>query len=266
METVKTILDAYRMTLPDGNYETGEIFCEKIRGSNMALDYLMEAIEGDRSPKSIMATATKIGMYIPVGVRYGLNSYKFFIDNVRHYENVFQNMNSVLDMRSIMSSADPVKSLSFFADAKIFDVTGNNDCLMIYMDRMEMLSHVVREINVGGNFILKSNDPRMYQKGRVITFDYYGARETLDVSTVLTRIDEKHNVIWVDDTRSQACSTLCVGRLADSISVNITRWENEMSKPIIPSNLVFLLHTIRKLQSQVLKIMESVQDTTNVSI
>jgi len=124
--------------------------------------FLYSVVFSDRHPSTIVQEASKIGMFIPIAKRYGINAYNFYINNINNYEVVFERQNSTYPTHEdIIRSNDKYKLLSMYRDEEIFS---NGHCTIFnYDDRRDMLEKYIKDNYLSlGHFSIDSNSRSIY--------------------------------------------------------------------------------------------------------
>ena len=171
-----------------------------------------------------MMLASKIKMYIPPRQRYGLSTYRFYINNIKYYEYVFNRGTIVLPPtdEEIYLSKDRVSFLLKFYDNEILR-TGYKFSRR-YTDRKEMVEKFIEEnISIYGEFHLTSNSRKAYSsKAKVIMYIDPKGEQTFDTVefSKLINIDNK----CVNNPIGEIFSTLSLRSLRRRILEKFEQW------------------------------------------
>lgn len=150
-------------------YQISTIGCEEAElrniivklSSKKTFQYIYEVVSSNRYPYTIMFIAAKIGMYIPPKLRIGLETYKFFIDNIQFYEHI-KLKQKMPEKTELMYSNNVKEYLFTLRDDMI--LTKGYKFTRNYKNRFEMIDDFYKEnIFKHGNFTLLSNHKKVYE-------------------------------------------------------------------------------------------------------
>ncbi len=225
--------------------------------------YLREVILSDRQPYTIMILASKIGMYIPLSKRFGINTYEFYITNVRYYEKIITRNTEKLKIPSlydIYMVKDRISFLLQYRDDEIIKpeyVFSDN-----YNTRIEMLNIFIKNnVNIYGNFRLECNFRSVYNNDiKLIT--YYNDKLTINYTTneLLDLFDLEYNKLWSCDygyknkDKKYAFNYLCLHMLRQIILEQLHKWNKmDYNYTIDKSNHLFQIfeHLDRILDKEI---------------
>jgi len=221
------VFSAYGLTLTGMDEKTQVIYFQQLHLNKKTCPYLLEVIQSDRHPYTIMKLAHQIGMYIPPQQRTGLKTYQFYLQNIRYYEKVFERYHQpVPDLYELYLAQDPVSILMKFRDEEILLPEFRFD--RNYTDRKQMLTDfIVKNISGHGHFKLDSNSRRSYSsKAKVISYTEPGQKLLYSTSDLLKLIDLRREVIWKDSTYQAAFSRLSLHHLRQQILEKFEQWKH----------------------------------------
>jgi len=211
---------------------------------------LNEAIFSDRHPYTIMKIAGEMGMYIPPKSRLGLAAYRFFIHNLKYYEEVLEQPDPTI--YEIIMATDSVQFLMKFKDHQIlkagYKFTRN------YKDRREMIEQFIQEnILQYGKFQLTTHSRKVYDtKAKTIEYKDHKEKLHFSVNDFLDKVDLKNRRVM--KTQTEAFTNLSLIHLRQQLLKQIEQWyqrdgymQNYISKSL--QNLLNALERI--LQNEV---------------
>lgn len=186
MSYLNDIIKCYDLTIEDLTNEEIDQLLQLIAHSKKTYPFLIQCIESNRYPYTVMVIASKVGMYIPPIKRYGLATYKYFIRNLKYYENVLQRDQTKYmspNIHEIYLSDNPIEYLQKFRDDEILIpgiIFSRN-----YKTRMEMLNRYINENFFShGRFILLGTNKELYNITPLFSFDFKTQRKTIDLTEV----------------------------------------------------------------------------------
>lgn len=152
--------------------------------------YILDVYYSNKHPYTVMIIASKVGMYIPPKKRVGLRAYKFFLDNVKYYENVVERPLSIKEVpfESICLSKNKTQLLSYYRDDEIFrkgykysrDYDDRIKALEFFLD-MNFLKY--------GEFTLLTNNIKAYSsRAKTILYKKGGESIYFSVDELMTDI------------------------------------------------------------------------------
>lgn len=123
---------------------------------------LYTVLFSDRTPNTIVREANKIGMFIPLSKRYGINAFYFFINNINYYEDVLDKEHTRYPSHEdIVRTSNKYQLLSSFTDEEI--IKHGKCSIFNYNDRKEMLNKYIFDNYTSlGQFSIDSNSRRIY--------------------------------------------------------------------------------------------------------
>ncbi len=216
--------------LESSGVSSGQIreLIEHLSSTKRTWSVLQEILESNRHPITVMKIAYKAGMLIPMKRRYGLDAYRHFLENVKYYDLITDEVKS-LDLYEIYLSIDPIKFLMRYRDSDLVQVG-----FIPGQDREEALRKFYRNtLEVYGTFTLESNSRSTYStKAKVIRYRspyediYYSASDL----TIL--FDLSRGILWKDrqgfgDPRPElAFNRLALHQLRQRILEKFEQWRN----------------------------------------
>jgi hypothetical protein len=189
--------------------------------------YLQEAIYSNRYPYTIMTISAKIGMFIPPRKRVGLDSYLFFLANIKCYEATFERVGQhVPTLYEIYMAKDKVGLLMKFRDDEI--LKSNYKFSRNYSTRKEMIENFIENnINVYGQFTLENNCRTIYStKAKTITYTEKENKCSYNSNEFLQLIDLQRGVVWKNLKENLVFSQLSLHNLRQQILEKCNQWKN----------------------------------------
>jgi hypothetical protein len=210
--------------------------------------FLQEAVESNRYPYTIMSIAAKIGMFIPPRKRIGIDTYNFFVANIKYYEATFERASQqVPTLYDIYMANDKVGLLMKFKDDEI--LRSNYKFSRNYSSRKEMIENFIENnINIYGQFVLENNSRGIYSS-KVKCISYYEKknRTTYSTNEFLSLVDFQRGVIWKNPQES--FNRLSLHHLRQQILEKSSQWKNRDSAIHYngPPELYSLLNVLENL-------------------
>ena len=217
-------VDCYGVETASLRILTDTILAEKKTGK-----YIKRVLESDRYPSTIVKVANEIGMFIPYGRRYSLESYNHFLENIGYYENVSGDHNT-LDLYDVYISTNPIEILKGYRDDDLMKTgyePGNN--------RNESLQKFVKKhLDSHGRFTLDSNIFTPYSsKCKSVTYN-----------------GVKYSVSEVDaNIKNGTFSHLALHELRQRILEKLEGWRcmNKFNDVMGPPELITLLYELESI-------------------
>lgn len=179
--------------------------------------YILDAYYSDRHPYTIMIIASKVGMYIPPKKRIGLETYKFFINNIKYYENTVERPLSLKEIpfETIYLARDKINLLSYYRDDEIFRA-GIYKYSRDYNNRMEALEAFISfNFLIYGEFTLLTNNIEAYAtRAKTIFYRCEGEEITYNVEDLIS--DLKINKFSLHSCKN----------LQKAIMIKLYQWKN----------------------------------------
>jgi hypothetical protein len=199
--------------------------------------FLLEAVNSNRYPYTIMNISAKFGMFIPPRKRIGLDAYNFFLNNVKYYESTFDRVSQqVPNLYEIYMANDKLNLLMKFRDDEIlkhpYQFTRN------YANRKDMIqSFIDNNITIHGQFSLNINTRKVYgSKAKVISYQESGkSSREYSIDEFYLLIDHQRRLIWKDSqgflnpSDQNAFSRLSLHHLRQQILEKSNQWKNRDS-------------------------------------
>lgn len=256
---INDVFSAYRLS--SIGLSNGEIsrLLDNIKQVKKTFPYLLEAINSNRHPRTIMIIGAKIGMYIPPRKRVGIDAYNFFLNNIKYYEATFERINQqVPTLYEIYMSKDRVGLLMKFKDDEImkpgYKFSRN------YSSREEMINNFIKNnILPYGEFKLESNSRRVYSgKAKVIVYNEPGVGTLKYTAAELLKLfDYGKGIVWKDQQgpillQSQYIfSKLSLLQLRQLILEKLEQWRHRdgYGQYNGPNELVTILNSLERILS-----------------
>lgn len=254
------ILLAYGLSPGGLNEDEITNLISNITQSKKTFSALQEAVNSNRYPYTIMKIAAKVGMFIPPRKRIGLEAYKFFIHNIKYYDNTFERCGQqVPNLYDIYMSKDRINLLMKFRDNEIlrpgFRFSRN------YSNRKEMITNFINNnILTHGQFSLESNSRKAYStKAKVIMFTEYvnGQIQKFLYGTdeFINLIDIPRRLVWRDPQGFRnpqthlAFSRLSLHHLRQQILEKFEQWRQRdgFGQFMAPSKLSNILTSLENI-------------------
>ena len=234
--------------------------------SKKTFPFLQEVINSNRYPTTIFVIANKLGMYIPYGKRVGLETYHFFLANIKYYEPLFERAGQQFpEFYDIYMSKDRLNLLMKFRDdefcRKGYKVTKN------YSSRLEMLQYFIEHnILIHGEFSLECNSRTSYStKAKIITYQKSGEKTSYNPDELTAKYDVHRKVFWkdhigfLDPKPEYAFSRLNLHLLRQLLLEKFELWRQRDGSPqcTAPQNLCVLFINLETI------LVEDVRNDTN---
>lgn len=206
---------------------------ESISQTKKTFPFLQEVIHSNRYPYTIMTIAAKVGMFIPPRKRVGLDTYNFFLSNIKYYEAIFERATQPIPtFYDIYMSNDKVSLLMKFKDNEILQP--NYKFSRNYSTRKEMIEKFIENnIMIHGHFFLEYNSRKVYgTKAKVITYVEKQKKLSYSTDEFLLLVDLQRGVIWKESqgfhnpNQDLAFSRLSLHHLRQQILEKSNQWKN----------------------------------------
>lgn len=230
---IMDIFYAYGLSTSGLNESELNRILDNINQTKKTFPYLQRVINSDRYPYTIMTISSKIGMYIPPQKRLGLDTYSFFLNNIKYYEATFdRESQQVPDLYQIYMSNDKVSLLMKFKDPEIlkhpYKFTRN------YNNRKEMIQNFIKDnINIHGQFKLDINTRKVYESDvKVIKYQEGSITKSYSLYDFYSLIDREKGIVWkdpqgfLDKDEKNTFSRLSLHHLRQQILEKSNQWKN----------------------------------------
>lgn len=234
------IFQAYDLDVSGLNEsQTNKLFTQASR--NPTFPYVIEAVNSNRHPYTIMAIGAKLGMFIPIRRRTGIHSYNYFMSNIKYYEHVLTSAHTKIPtLMDIYMSRDRLNMLMQYRDDQILQ--NGYRFSRNFETRKDMLTNFIKyNILTYGEFILDSNHMSSYNTDNKI-ISYYNDKSHLYYSTP--------EIIELITSHDNIPNKLCLHSLRQQILEKFTQWRRRNGFNNVthyPHRLVYLLSLLEPL-------------------
>lgn len=210
---------------------------DELKKTKLTYPFILETVESDRTPETVLRHSEKIGMFIPAEHRYGLNAYLYYLNNVEEYEIVLDSdlTSKFPSQIELFVCENPITLLKQFKD---YQIINSVDTLIKSFDSREDLlkSYIEANITSCGRFSVPINSIESYENidCKTVFFTKGDSIKSHSISDMIDKIDSG-NTKW---------DNLCMLHLRLVLLKKVSLWRELYSKYETPDPVIQLIDSL----------------------
>lgn len=237
MTNLDDILLAYHFDPSQISKTKCQKLLDELKKTKLTYSFVLETVESDRTPETVLIHSEKIGMFIPAEHRYGLNTYLYYLNNVEDYEIVLKSdpMAKFPSQIELFVCENPVALLKQFKDYQI--INSVDTLIKSFSSRDDLLkSYVESNIMCYGRFSVPINSIETYEDEdcKTVFFTKGDNTKGYSISDMIDKI-ESGNSRW---------ENLTLLHLRLILLKKVSLWRELYSKYETPDSVIQLIDSL----------------------